>query len=355
MERIAGGWPPAATSCSDSKTATSLTSIVIVAFSRQLTENTWKIMKRPKQQQPPPPPPPPPPTTTTTTSANQMSCKRKERGQWINTNAGKKHNIQEDVRQPMKQENQWNISKVKTTKQWGKCNIKPENQWKTQEAGKRERKLKQKNTEKWWKRNKTNENGNEAKPMEKQRQPTKTGWKTKGKWGKRRQNNGKTRKTDGKQRKNEGNEVKPMQKQKTNENRWKTKDKEGKWRKSNGKRKEKLAKPKKQKNPSPYSTPCCIFRFSHLHTIRSPHLQMFTLFIIFKPQIFTGSHLQSSHLHMMIYFIHLHSVSRTLRPNALGPTAVWYPVSSPSEVVNAWQPQEGARGLNFTDAQWCSA
>ena len=34
------GWPPAATSCSDSKTAASLTSIIIVAFSRQPTENT---------------------------------------------------------------------------------------------------------------------------------------------------------------------------------------------------------------------------------------------------------------------------------------------------------------------------
>ena len=34
------GWPPAAISCSDSKTAASLTSIIIVAFSRQPTENT---------------------------------------------------------------------------------------------------------------------------------------------------------------------------------------------------------------------------------------------------------------------------------------------------------------------------
>ena len=36
------GWPPAATSCSDSKTAASLTSIVTMAFSRQPTENTRK-------------------------------------------------------------------------------------------------------------------------------------------------------------------------------------------------------------------------------------------------------------------------------------------------------------------------
>ena len=46
---------------------------------------------------------------------------------------------------------------------------------------------------------------NEAKPMEKQGQPTKTGWKTKAKWGKCRKNNGKPMENKGKVRKRKEN------------------------------------------------------------------------------------------------------------------------------------------------------